>query len=444
MKNLVLIVCLIFSVSLFGQEYSIQQVPNPKTTNNKAYVSNPDDILKSETVNELNVILDSLSSQTGVEVSVVMLNSIGQADYFSFATELFKLWGIGKAKQDNGLLVLFVLDQKKLKIETGYGLEGVVTDALATRVRTQTMNPEFKKGDYDAGILNGVKRLVSIIKKEPVVEEKADPIAWNEILPIAAGIYLILIIIALVWVNNIVRKVKADTRYPNNIARYKAIKSEKNSVIILISIIIPLIAFVTIILLKIPLHFIILLFIVPITTLPANMYAKLMMWKVRRQPIACNECNGQMHLLSEKQEDAHLKLSQQFEEQLHAVDYDVFVCDTCKNEAIFTLDKPSAYSNCPKCGTKAFILKEKQTIVAPTYISSGTQRTTYHCKFCGYEENHNDKLPRLQRNNSAIVGGAVAGSMFSGRGGFGGGGGGFSGGSFGGGMSGGGGSGGGW
>lgn len=445
MKYLILVLSLVFSVALFGQEYSIQQVPNPKTTNSRAYVSNPDGILKSETVNELNILLDSLSSQTGVEVSVVMLNSIGQADYFSFATELFKLWGIGKEKQDNGLLVLFVLDQKKLKIETGYGLEGVLTDALATRVRTQTMNPEFKKGDYDAGILNGVKRLVSIIKKEPVVEEAATPIAWNEILPIAAGIYLILIIIALVWVSSIVRKVKADNRYPNNIARYKAIKSEKNSVIILISVIIPVIAFVAILLLKLPLYYILLLFIVPLTTLPANMYGKLMMWKVRRQPIVCNECNGQMHLLSEKQEDAHLKLSQQFEEQLHAVDYDVFVCDSCKNEAIFTLDKPSAYSNCPKCGTKAFILKDKQTIVAPTYISSGTERTTYHCKFCGHEENHNDKLPRLQRNNSAIVGGAVAGSLFSGRGGFGGGGGGgFSGGSFGGGMSGGGGSGGGW
>lgn len=443
MKNLVLIVFLIFSVSLFGQEYSIQQVPNPKTTNSKAYVSNPDGILKSETVNELNTLLDSLSTQTGVEVSVVMLNSIGQADYFSFATELFKLWGIGKEKQDNGLLVLFVLDQKKVKIETGYGLEGVVTDALATRVRTQTMNPEFKKGDYDAGILNGVKRLVSIIKKEPVTEEAATPIAWNEILPIAAGIYLILIIMALVWVNNIVRKVKADTRYPNNIARYKAIKREKNAVTLLISVIIPILAFVAIILIKFPLHYILLLLIIPFTTLPASLYGKFMMWKIRRQPIACNECDGQMHLLSEKQEDTHLKLSQQFEEQLHAVDYDVFVCDSCKNEAIFTLDKPSAYSNCPKCGTKAFIQKEKHTIVAPTYISSGTQRTTYHCKFCGYEENHNDKLPRLQRNNSAIVGGAVAGSMFSGRGGFGGGGG-FSGGSFGGGLSGGGGSGGGW
>ncbi len=444
MKNIILILSLVFSVALFGQEYSVEQVPNPKTTNSKAYVSNPDGILKSETVNELNTLLDSLSSQNGVEVSVVMLNSIGQTDYFSFATELFKLWGIGNEKQDNGLLVLFVLDQKKLKIETGYGLEGVVTDALATRVRTQTMNPEFKKGDYDAGILNGVKRLVSIIKKEPVVEQAATPIAWNEILPIAAGIYLILIIIALVWVSGIVRKVKADTRFPNNIARYKAIKSEKNSVIILISIIIPVIAFVAILLLKVPLYYILLLFIVPLTTLPANMYAKLMMWKVRRQPIVCNECKGQMHLLSEKQEDAHLKLSQQFEEQLHAVDYDVFVCDSCKNEAIFTLDKPSAYSNCPKCGTKAFILKEKRTIVAPTYISSGTERSTYHCKFCGHEENRNNKLPRLQNNNAAIAGGAVAGGLFSGRGGFGGGGGGFSGGSFGGGMSGGGGSGGGW
>jgi uncharacterized protein len=143
-----------------------------------------------------------------------------------------------------------------------------------------------------------------------------------------------------------------------------------------------------------------------------------------------------MHILSEKEEDAHLKLAQQFEEQLHAVDYDVFVCDTCKNEAIFTLDKPSIYSECPKCGTKAFILKDRRTIVAPTYINSGTERITYHCKFCGYEENDNHNLPRLTRTGGAIIGGAVAGGLFSGGGGFGGGGGG---GSFGGGMSGGGG-----
>ena len=127
-------------------------------------------------------------------------------------------------------------------------------------------------------------------------------------------------------------------------------------------------------------------------------------------------------------------------DKVQAVDYDVFVCDSCKNETIYTYDKPSAYTNCPKCNTKAFILKSKKTIIAPTHLSSGTERVTYHCKFCGYEENHNNNLPRLQNNNDgAFVKGVVIGSILnSGRGGFGGGGG-FSGGSFGGGSSGGGG-----
>jgi uncharacterized protein len=139
-----------------------------------------------------------------------------------------------------------------------------------------------------------------------------------------------------------------------------------------------------------------------------------------------------MHFVPEKEEDVYLKLSQQFEEQLHAVDYDVFVCDNCKNEAIFTIDRPSAYSECPKCGTKAFILKDKKLTMAPTYFNAGTERLTYRCEFCGYEENKNRRIPRLTRANSTFIGGAAAGSIFSGSGGFGGG-------SFGGGMSGGGG-----
>lgn len=186
-------------------------------------------------------------------------------------------------------------------------------------------------------------------------------------------------------------------------------------------------------------HWLLLVLPVPFTTIPANIYGRIAMRRIRRAPIVCNECGASMHLQSEKKEDAFLKMSQQFEEELHSADYDVFVCDSCQNEAIFMLDKPSPYSKCPRCDTKAFILKEKRTIVAPTYISVGTERTTYHCKFCGYEEHNNHQIPRLQRQNSAaFAGGAAAGSIFSGRGGFGGGG--FSGGSFGGGSFGGGGS----
>lgn len=438
-KYFFILFCSLASTS-FAVEYTVQSIPNPISADAHAFVSNPDGILKMETVQELNVSLDSLKSQTGAEVAVVAVNSIGQAELNTFATELFTTWGIGKAKQDNGLLVLFVLDQKKVKFETGYGLEGVLPDAICKRIQMQNMIPQFKNGNYDAGMLAGVQRIASTIRKEPVAQEVVTPIAWNEILPIAIAIYLLLTLFTWIWIGNSIQKIRKNPKILSNLARYKAVKNEKSGIISLVALILPALGFVGILFFSQPI-FLLLLIPIPITTIPGNIYGKLMMSKIRREPIPCNVCDGKMHILSEKQEDAHLKLAQQFEEQLHAIDYDVFVCDKCANEAIFTLEKPSAYSECPKCGTKAFILKDKRTVVAPTYISAGTERTTYHCKFCGYEENNNHNIPRLTRSSGALVGGAVAGGLFSGGGGFGGGGGG---GSFGGGMSGGGGSSSGW
>ena len=437
MKKLIIFALLLLPLFAFGIEYTVQTVPNPKTTYN-GFVSNPNGILKTETFQQINIYLDSLEHQTGAAVAVVVLNSIGQAEIKPFATELFKLWGIGKAKKDNGLLVLFVLDQKKVTFETGYGLEGILPDAICKRIQYQSMIPEFKKGNYDAGMLAGIQRIGSIIRKEPVqAETPKSAIVWNEVLPIAIAFYILIALFTFIWVSNSIQTVKKDTRLTINIARYKAIKSQKSGIITLVAIGVPIIGVVLILFFSNPVY-ILLLLPLPLATIPANLYAKFIAFKIRRQPIPCNVCDGTMHILSEKKEDTHLKLAQQFEEKLHAVDYDVFVCDKCANEAVFTLDKPSAYSECPKCGTKAFILKDKRIVVSPTYISAGTERTTYICKFCGYEENDNHNIPRITRSGGAFLGGAVAGGFFSGGGGFGGGDGG-GGGSFGGGMSGGGG-----
>ena len=443
MKKFIFVLLCSFAGLANAAEYTVQTVPNPITVDAHAFVCNPDGILKMETVQEINVLLDSLKTQTGAEVAVVAINSIGYADINTFATELFTTWGVGKAKQDNGFLVLFVLDQKKVKFETGYGLEGVLPDAICKRIQMQNMIPEFKKGNYDAGMFAGIQRIVSTIRKEPVAQEVVTPIAWAEILPIAIAIYLLLILFTWIWIGNSIQKVRKNPKILSNLARYKAIKSEKSGIISLVAVMLPVVGFIAILFFSQAVY-LILLIPVPFTTIPGNIYGKLMMLKIRREPIPCNVCDGKMHILSEKQEDTHLKLAQQFEEQLHAIDYDVFVCDKCANEAIFTLDKPSAYSECPKCGTKAFILKDKRTIVAPSYISSGTERTTYHCKFCGYEENNNNNIPRLTRSDKALIGGAIVGGLFSGGGGFGGGGSAGGGGSFGGGMSGGGGSSSGW
>jgi len=441
MKRILFLLICFLPLCAFSIEYTVNTVPKPKNAYENGFVSNPDGILKAETVSKLNQYLDALNKETTAEVTVVALNSIGSAEINSFATELFVLWKIGKAKKDNGLLILFVLDQRKIKFETGYGLEGILPDAICKRIQKQTITPEFKAGNYDAGILAGVERVGTIIKKEPQKEEAPKSIiAWNEVLPIAAAFYILIAMIAWIWVANSIQKIKNDKKLTTNIAKYKVIKSQKSGIITTVSIFMPLAGLILILLFSKAIY-ILLLLPIPLATLPANIYAKWVAFRIRRQPIACNVCDGTMHILSEQKEDAHLKLAQQFEEKLHAVDYDVFVCDKCANEAIFTLEKPSSYSECPKCGTKALILKEKRTIVAPTYISAGTERTTYICKFCGYEENDNHNIPRITRSGGGLIGGAIVGGFFSGGGGFGSGdGGGFSGGGdFGGGMSGGGG-----
>lgn len=439
MKTISLLLVVLFAWNSLSAQYTVETIPNPQTSNIKNFVSNPDGILQQTTVDQINIMLDSLRAQTGSEVALAVVGSIGNEDINGFATALFSKWGVGQKDHNNGMLILFVNDQKKIRFEVGYGLEGVMPDAISKRIQTQSMIPWFKKGNFDEGFLQGIRHVGSVLKNETFEQTPAKKIDWDVVLPYALAVYFLLTLITILWVSQAIAKVKKNTTLPNNIARYKLLKSEKNGILVLFAIGLPVIAFI-LILLYAQAAYLLLLLPVPLTTLPANIMANIAMWKIRRAPIPCPDCGSTMHILSEKKEDAILNVSQQFEEQLHAVDYDVFVCKDCQNEAVFMLDKPSIYSECPKCNTKAFIMTQKRVVVEPSFMNSGVERTTYKCKFCGHEENNNTTLPRIKDNTGAFIGGAAAGSIFSGRGGFGGGGGGFSGGGFGGGMSGGGGS----
>jgi uncharacterized protein len=411
---------------LFAAAYTVKTIPNPKTADANAFVSNPDGILKSSTVNHLNSRLLQLERETGAEIAVVLVNSIGHEEIKMFATGLFEEWGVGKAGADNGLLILFVLDQRAITFETGYGLEGVVPDAIAKRVQSRAMLPEFRNEDYDAGFIAGIDMLANVIKEEPAsgLEKYGKNINWPSAVPFAVSVYLIIILITLFWLKSVVRKTLNDKKLKTNLDRYKAIKLSKGGIFSLIGFILPVFGGIVIFLTS-DAKYLLLLIPVPFTLIPMSFWVKRKMNKVRKAPIPCNVCGSMMHILSEKQEDKYLKLSQQFEEHLNAVDYDVFLCDNCQNETVFMLDLPSVYTNCPKCATKAFGKESTKTILAPTYISTGIQQVTYKCKFCGYEEHKNKTLPKLVKTTVYTSSG---GGYSSGRGGFGGGGGSFGGG----------------
>lgn len=145
------------------KQYTLQDVPNVRLNDARQYVSDPSHILSGSARDTINAVLGRLEESTGIETAVVMLPSIGEEDIFNFAHELFRQWGIGKKKSNNGLLILFVADQRKVRFTVGYGLEGTMTDAMSKRIQMQRMVPRFKAGDWDGGMVDGVRAAAQVL-----------------------------------------------------------------------------------------------------------------------------------------------------------------------------------------------------------------------------------------------------------------------------------------
>ncbi len=129
------------------------------------YVNDFAHILKPQTVKRLKRIVMELKQKTGVEFVIVTIKGAGGDDIFDYSMRLFQKWGIGEKGKDNGVLFLVDIGDRKLRINTGYGMEGILPDGLLGRIRDRYILPYFRKGDYDKGILNGVMAIANIIAK---------------------------------------------------------------------------------------------------------------------------------------------------------------------------------------------------------------------------------------------------------------------------------------
>lgn len=197
----ILIACLIAVTAWAAgdsvKEYkSVDDVPNVRLTDVRRYVSDPTSILAPAATDTINAILGRLEKSTGIETAVVMLPSIGENDIFDFSTSLFRKWGIGKKKSDNGLLILFVMDQHKVRFATGYGIEGTMTDAMSKRIQMQYMVPAFKRSDWNKGMVDGVRATAKVLdgSMEP---EAADSDTDTSDLLFSIGIIVGVILLAM-------------------------------------------------------------------------------------------------------------------------------------------------------------------------------------------------------------------------------------------------------
>jgi uncharacterized protein len=159
-KNYLLIVCLF----LFGAVQAAVEfppAPNPPRLVN--------DFTNTLTPNETKALEQKLlgfNDTTSTQIAVVIINTVDGYPVESYAFELGEKWGIGNKGKNNGALMLVVIQDRKIYIATGYGLEGALTDALSRRIIENDIKPFFKEERYYEGINAGVSKIIDVVKGE--------------------------------------------------------------------------------------------------------------------------------------------------------------------------------------------------------------------------------------------------------------------------------------
>lgn len=129
-------------------------------------------IILAEDKNEINSYLENLEKSTGIQVAVLTIKTLKDESLEDFSLKVAEKWGLGKKDKDNGVLLLVSLEERKARIETGYGLEGTLTDTKCGLILRNVMFPSFRNGNYSKGILEGIKNISGLfLNDESLVSE---------------------------------------------------------------------------------------------------------------------------------------------------------------------------------------------------------------------------------------------------------------------------------
>jgi uncharacterized protein len=161
-------------------------------------------IIQPDTRVAIEQKLTDLETKSGIQLVVATVNSLEGQDVEPYANELFRKWALGE-KKNNGVLLLVAPNERRVRIEVGYGLEGTLTDALSKVIISNAMTPRFKAGNFTEGISRGVDDIITVLttdasewQKRPSLrldyQQPVDPASW--ILFAALFVFFILLIVS--------------------------------------------------------------------------------------------------------------------------------------------------------------------------------------------------------------------------------------------------------
>ncbi|MBZ0203594.1 MAG: TPM domain-containing protein [Ignavibacteria bacterium] len=167
--------CVLTILLLFAQAAYAQKSKSLATEDKiRTYVTDKTGTLTSTQIQSLETKLSNFDKETSTQVVVWMIPTLDGGSLEDKSYEIAEQNGIGQKGKNNGVLLFIAKDDRKLRIEVGYGLEGALTDALSSQIIRKEITPSFKKGNYYEGILAGVDAIMKATKGEYTADKKED------------------------------------------------------------------------------------------------------------------------------------------------------------------------------------------------------------------------------------------------------------------------------
>ena len=123
-------------------------------------------IIKDSDKTQIENLLQNLEEKNGAQIAVLTLKSLENEELNDFSLKVAETWKLGQADKDNGVLLLISMEEHSIRIETGYGAEGLLTDAKCGLIIRNIIVPEFQKGNYSQGIKEAVTNMVGILTED--------------------------------------------------------------------------------------------------------------------------------------------------------------------------------------------------------------------------------------------------------------------------------------
>lgn len=167
-----------------------------------AYVNDYAAVMDTAAVQRLNAKLESFERESSNQIVVALFPSLPENTYLEdFTVKTAQAWGVGREKQDNGIVFFAFIADRKMRIEVGYGLEGRVLDSVADSIVRNEVRPAFKAGDYALGVERAIDSLIAATRGEYQGTGKTVHEQKHQGVSIPGWLVLCLIILFLIWIH---------------------------------------------------------------------------------------------------------------------------------------------------------------------------------------------------------------------------------------------------